>query len=666
MATPASSTPTTGTTPARSSASAVGPSDVLGGRYRILRDIGSGSSATVFEAVDQSLERRVAVKVLHRKLSTDPAFLERFRDEARKAAALGHPNVMAVHDWGEDEVPFLVMELLSGGSLRSMLDAGAMLTPSQTISVGLDACRGLQYAHGQGLVHRDVTPANLLFGEDSRLRIADFGLARALAESGWTEPGKDLVGTARYASPEQAKGLRLGGSSDVYSLGLILVEALSGSVPFSADTMLGTLTARVESDVPIPDVPNRLGEVLRSMTSRDPEARPTSTEAGVALLKAAEGLPRPKTLTLVGLPEIVVAKVASPGPAQRTGEEPSLDNTLHDAAPTVVDDPDATRLDLPDQTAVGGTPVVRVREDEPVRRWPWLLISVAAIAAAGWFIFNQLGAGVLSEVAVPNVAGMTSDEAVTELGSTWVLDKKFDRVVDVATGLVIRTEPEAGETLEEGQPLSYWISLGLPLVRVPESDLVGRSREQAVATIEAALLTVGEIDEVNNEDVGAGLVMTVEADALELPQGGAVNLVVSLGPSKRVIPEALPGTNTEQFIASLVEAGLGVEQTTSFDDEVPLGQFVSITPPPGTSVDRGDQVVVVISDGPFPVPVPNMVGFALGDALKELTDVGLLAGELAGSANARCEVAGTDPIAGTEIQPGNVVTIFLSECDEGE
>ena len=289
------STPTT--------TSAAAPGDELGGRYRLIRNIGRGGSATVFEALDTSLERHVAVKVLHTALSHDPAFLERFRSEARAAAALSHPNVMAVHDWGEDQVPFLVMELFDGGSMRAMLDKDVVLSPSQAIQTGLDACRGLNYAHGEGLVHRDITPANLMFGLDGRLHIADFGLAKALAESGWTDPGKDLVGTARYASPEQAQGLRLTGASDVYSLGLILVEGLSGSVPFSADTMLGTLTARVESDVPIPDVPEKLGDVLRAMTQRDPELRPTANQAGIALLKAAEGLPRPSALPLVGLPQ---------------------------------------------------------------------------------------------------------------------------------------------------------------------------------------------------------------------------------------------------------------------------------------------------------------------------------------------------------------------------
>ena len=641
------------------SPAAAAPGDELGGRYRLIRDIGRGGSATVFEAMDLTLERRVAVKILHGDLSSDARFLERFRTEARSAAALNHPNVMGVYDWGEDDVPFLVMELLDGGSLRSMLDDGAVLTPSQTISLGIDACRGLHYAHSQDLVHRDITPANLVFGDDARLRITDFGLARALAESGWTETGKDLVGTARYASPEQAQGKRLDASSDVYSLGLILVEALSGSVPFSADTMLGTLTARVESDVPIPDVAERLAEVLRAMTQRDPSKRPTSTEAGVALLKAAEGLPRPKPLPLTGLPS---SKITTE-PAADSG---SASNEAPDEGSVGVADPDVTVHDLADQTVVAGTPVVQAAGDEPVRRWPWLLLSVAAIAVAAWFVVVQFGAGGLDSSPVPNVVGMTADEAVERLGNTWELEQKFDRVTGVAVGTVIRTDPKAEASLEEGQSLSYWVSLGLPLIRVPEADLVGRSKEQAVATIEAVLLSVGDIDEVNSEEIGAGLVIAAQADALELPQGDPVNLIVSLGPQNRVIPEVLPETNTEDFIATLELAGLGVVQSVEYNDEVPVGQFVSIDPPPGSSVERGAQVTIVISDGPVPVPVPATSGLDLGDALDRIEDAGLLAGDLLGSGNARCPVAGTDPVAGVELQPGEAVAIFLTDCGVGE
>ena len=168
----------------------------------------------MFEALDTSLERRVAIKVLHPQLSTDPTFLERFRSESQAVAALSHAHVMAVHDWGEDGgIPYLVTELLAGGSLRAVFDSGAVLSPSQTIGLGLEACRGLNYAHSEGLVHRDITPANLLYGADGRLRIADFGLAKAFAAAGWTSQGTNLVGTARYASPRDRQKPRMPSSA---------------------------------------------------------------------------------------------------------------------------------------------------------------------------------------------------------------------------------------------------------------------------------------------------------------------------------------------------------------------------------------------------------------------------------------------------------------------
>lgn len=626
--------------------------DQLSDRYRLLRRIGRGSSATVFEALDKTLERRVAVKVLHPRLASDPAFLERFRDESRAVAALSHPNVMAVHDWGEDGVPYLVTELLAGGSLRAILDEGVSLTPSQTIGLGLEACRGLNYAHGEGLVHRDITPANLLYDDKGRLRIADFGLAKAIAASGWTSQGADLVGTARYASPEQASGQRLTKLSDVYSLGLILVEALSGSTPFSADTLLGTLTARVETDVPIPDAPERLQTVLRAMTRREPEARPNAEQAGVALLKAAEGLPRPKPMLLAGLPEEVVEHTPA-----------------HAASPTEIiepgtDDPDVTQIPDPEQTQIAGTPVVGdvdVDEDQ-VRRWPWLIVTVALIAAAAWFGFQQFAGQTVATAAVPNVLGLSAEDAVAEFGDTWQLDEKFERTVEVEVGQVIMTDPAPGTQVEEGAVVSYWVSLGRPLVRVPINDLIGRSQAQVAATIEALDLSVGEVTQINSEDVGEGNVIEVDVPASELQQGEPVNLVVSAGPQARIIPEVDITTSADEFVATLEAAGVGVAQSRAFDDTVPANQFISVEPQPGTAVERGSTVTVIISDGPVPVPIPNTANLTLGDALDRLMSEGFLAGQLLGSGEAACSVSGTDPPAGAEIQPGTSIDIILSDC----
>ena len=273
---------------------------VLSHRYRLLAPIGTGASASVYLADDVTLRRRVAVKILHDALSGDEAFLRRFRAEAQAAAALNHPHVMAVYDWGHDDVPFLVTEYLGGGSLRTMLDQGRRLSPAQTLLIGLEAARGLDYAHRRGFVHRDIKPANLLFDEEARLRIADFGLARALAEAAWTEPQGAVLGTARYASPEQARGETLDGRSDVYSLALVMIEATSGQVPFSTDTTIGTLMARVDQPVPVPNAVGALRPALEAAGVPSPADRPDAAAFTALLMEAAADLDRPEPLVLAG------------------------------------------------------------------------------------------------------------------------------------------------------------------------------------------------------------------------------------------------------------------------------------------------------------------------------------------------------------------------------
>src|SRR5437870_2075467 len=252
---------------------------VLGGRYRLIAPVGTGASATVFMADDVQLQRRVAVKILHPSLAEDAAFLKRFRAEAQAAAALSHPNVMAVYDWGHDgesstSTPYLVLEYLAGGSLRSMLDRGRQLSPSQALLVGLEAARGLDYAHRRGFVHRDIKPANLLFGQDRRLRIADFGLARAIAEAAWTEPDGVVLGTARYASPEQAPGTAAADDTT-------LVGAAGGGRP--DDATPGNGRARPSSapaataEIPRPAVPVVVGGVAVDERARPAPAPPGGT-----------------------------------------------------------------------------------------------------------------------------------------------------------------------------------------------------------------------------------------------------------------------------------------------------------------------------------------------------------------------------------------------------
>ena len=273
---------------------------VLGDRYRLVTALGTGASAHVYLADDVSLHRRVAIKVLHPALAGDANFLKRFRAEARAVAALNHPNILQVYDWGEENgEPYLVLEYLAGGSLRQVYDTGALLTPQQAVRVGLQATAGLDYAHRRGLVHRDIKPANLLFDGEGRLRIADFGLARALAEASWTEPDGAILGTARYSAPEQVEGFVLDGKADVYALALVLYEGVTGETPFIGDTTIATLMARVGALLPEHDALGPLNDVLVWAAAPEPSERFDAAQFSLRLEELAATLPEPLPIATV-------------------------------------------------------------------------------------------------------------------------------------------------------------------------------------------------------------------------------------------------------------------------------------------------------------------------------------------------------------------------------
>ncbi len=272
---------------------------VLGKRYRLVSALGAGASAHVFLAEDVSLERLVAVKVLQPALVDDAAFLKRFRAEARSVASLNHPHVLRVFDWGDAaDGPYLVLEYLGGGSLREVLDRGFRLSHAQATRLGIQVAQGLAYAHARGLVHRDVKPANLLFDEEGRVRVADFGVARALAEAAWTEPAGAMVGTARYAAPEQAQGKPVDGRADVYALSLVLYESVTGEVPFVADTTVGTLMARVGAPLPRHPELGPLDDVLARGAAPDAAQRLDAAGFAARLEAVAASLPAPAPLPL--------------------------------------------------------------------------------------------------------------------------------------------------------------------------------------------------------------------------------------------------------------------------------------------------------------------------------------------------------------------------------
>ena len=563
---------------------------LLGGRYRLGDAIGTGGSGTVYLADDLSLGRQVAVKVLHSSLVGDEAFVERFRTEARLVASLADPHVVSIYDWGVDGQAYLVTEYLGGGSLRSILSSGRTLSPSQMLMVSLEACRALDHAHRQGIVHRDVKPANLLFGQDGRLRVADFGLAEALTGAASRElyGGGGVIGTARYASPEQAQGLALDGRSDVYALALCMVEGVTGHLPFVADTLEGTLSARVGRDVPIPDTLGPLVPVVAHAGAAEPENRPTARELGRMLLDIAGRMARPEPLPLVGPGEVGAAPM--PGESDRV-------------APTV----------FPSQPVSPAPRPVRRR-----RRWTGVLLTglLIVVAAAGGMLVREVSRP--TQRALPTLVGSSGDSArslLTELG--WLVERLDVRRNDTSAGEVLDMQPPAGTRLAAGETVVLEVSLGSERQSIPPG-LVGVSLSEASRLLVDAGLVTGEVTRVNNEDVVAGVVLEVLTSGDTVPRGDAVDLLVSDGPLPRVVPQGLVGMMPADVVAELIALRLAPTMGEEHDEWVAAGRVSRVEPVAGTRVVVGDDVRVVISLGAAERAVPALEGLSLAAAESRL------------------------------------------------
>jgi serine/threonine-protein kinase len=695
---------------------------VLAGRYRIIAPIGRGASAQVFLADDVRLRRRVAVKMLHDALADDAAFLRRFQAEARAAAALNHPNVMAVYDWGQEpdgDVPFLVLEYLAGGSLRSMLDRGDHLTPSQALLVGLEATRALEYAHRRGFVHRDIKPANILFGDEGRLRIADFGLARALAEAAWTEPQGAVLGTARYASPEQAQGKALDGKADVYSLALVLVESVTGQVPFTADTTIGTLMARVNRDLEVPEELGTLRAALTRAGLSDPAARLDAHDLAVGLMAAAGDMPRPAPLPLAGAVEVgEPADDSDPtmlaaGPARATVAEPDRtvvesDRTVDAPATTPGTGPDDDDLEVwpflnvtaavpgaprspaspveddveldltriepspapsPSPATVAAAPAPLVERDDvadpPERRrrsWKrWALVGfvlalLVAVGVSAGALVADLTATPTHQV--PAVKGLDVDAAREKLAADhWKIAETRIRQDGTDPGEVLDVVPKVGESVREGETVRLIVSNGPTIADVPRG-MSGKTATDAVQLVERAGF-VAKTTPAFDEAVPAGRVISVaKGTKLQLPKGETVGLVISQGPEPRTIPDGLTGKTLDEVTAILGELRLSPKPDERYSDEVAKGVVMGTDPGAGAKVERGAEVKVVVSKGRKPVPVPDISGAAtLGEAVRILEANRLQAGTVSGPAAGR--PARTDPPAGTLVPPGSTVNLIL-------
>jgi eukaryotic-like serine/threonine-protein kinase len=629
---------------------------VIAGRYRLdERTIGDGVS-TSFAATDVQLSRPVTVRILVDDLAQDGDFVRRFLAESQVAATLEHQNLERVEDWGAEtvggrSVVYLVVERLTGGTLQDVIDRGRLLSPSQALVVGLDVCRGLDFAHRRGIVHYDIRPSAIVFGDDRRARVAHLGMSRALSADVWANPSSVERERALYASPEQAQGRPVDERTDVYSLVLTLVQSVTGQLPFEAESSVATLSARVDRLMPVSADLGALAAVFEKAGRPDSADRSTAGELGRALVQVAPGLPRPSAVPIVGAATFEPA--VAPLLDQSAPDTGARDDTRIVDDTVIVDD-----TSIVDDAGAVDEPAMPDEHPSAKHALRWLLAAAAVVVlVVGGVVLWRSASATRHEV--PDLAGVPAGEAQNQIsGLGWDIVVREEPHDEVSRGDVIRTEPASGSDLAEGDRLTLVVSSGpAPSILV---DVVGMSEDEAVETLTAERLDVVVSDRPFDEDVERGVVISWDvpsqpgqlAAGEEVLTGTTVELVVSAGPEPRSVPDVV-GLRLAQATERLEEQGLVlVRGGDVFSRAVPQGRVVRQSIEPGTSVDRGSEITVRISKGPELVAMPRLDGRDVAGVREALRDVGLRLGEVRGTRTRDVVDASVD---GKVVVPGGLV-----------
>ncbi|WP_405217406.1 Stk1 family PASTA domain-containing Ser/Thr kinase [Agrococcus sp. Ld7] len=577
-------------------------------RYEVGDRIARGGMASVYTGLDLRLDRKVAVKVMHPHLGDDPDFRERFIQEAKAAARLAHPNVVNTYDQGEDgDLAWLVMELVPSITLRDLLAERGRITAEQSLDVLEAVLAGLAAAHRAGIVHRDLKPENILLAHDGRIKIGDFGLARAATAN--TATGKALLGTIAYLSPELVTRGIADTRSDIYAVGIMLFEMLTGGQPFTGDEPMQIAYQHANDEVPLPSsvargIPEALDSLVHWATQRDANLRPADAGEMLAELRAIRERG-------VHVPTTVLPPLSEDDRSTTVIDRPRKPRRSIAAAPMVVQDagdPVAT-------TALARRVTVRRR-----RGILWLgLVLLGALLAAGVGWWFNLGPG--GEVTVPQVAGETEDAALALL-EDYEVAVVTDHDYDTPAGRALRTDPGAGATLGRGDPVQLVLSSGRR--QLPPPAVAGTPVDDARATITEAGFTVADdVDELFHESA-RGTVIVAFADGTDITQletleeRSPIALRVSLGP----IPVAA-GQPADDARAALEAVGLAADfAAEEHSTEVPAGHLIRIAIPEG-AVRKDATVTGVVSLGPRMVTVPDVVGKPIPEAMEELRAAGL-------------------------------------------
>ncbi|MBV8955735.1 MAG: Stk1 family PASTA domain-containing Ser/Thr kinase [Solirubrobacterales bacterium] len=624
---------------------------LIDGRYKVLSRVGAGGMADVLLAEDQQLGRKVALKLMYRRFSEDPGFVERFRREAQAAAGLQHPNVVSVYDRGAyDDTYYIAMEYLPGRSLKQLIRAEAPLDQVRAIDITLQILKAARFAHRRGVIHRDLKPHNVIVDESDHAKVTDFGIARAGA-SDMTETGS-IMGTAQYLSPEQAQGLAVSEASDLYSIGVILYELVTGRVPFDAEAAV-TIAIKHVSEAPLPPsainpaVAPELEQVILWALNKNPSDRPTNADELIAALAQ------------------VRAMIESRSAGERTASFAAVSSTEGWGAAALVG---VAAAAVPDTVPPAGAVVVA--EDAHTgyppppplgprrRRWPWLAVLLLVLLLGGGAAAYLLTRP--QRVSVPPVAGQQIDVAQTLLQNQGFRTTINYRMDSHRAGTVIAQDPLGDSQANKGSTVALTVSQGPGDTSIPSVSFLGES--DAKHAIEDSRLRVGRVHRENSDTIPPGDATRTDPRAgTTLPVGSAVTLFVSSGPRQVAVPDVV-GQSQDSATAQLSGDGFTVETTTQTSSSGTPGTVISQDPGGGATVAPGSRVTIVIAQAPPKANVPNVTGQTSGAARGALEGAGFSVSSQSQDVSDPAQndvVVSQNPSGGSSEIKGSTVTIVV-------
>jgi serine/threonine-protein kinase len=579
--------------------------ELIDGRYQLIRNIAGGGMATIYEALDTRLDRKVAVKVMHPHLAQDEKFVERFIREAKAAAALSHPNIVAVQDqgWNQSGIPavFIVMEMVEGHTLRDYLFEQGTMPVRDGIKFLLPILSALSAAHKLGIVHRDIKPENILISKEGRIKIADFGLAKGtLIGETMTAEASVILGSVSYLSPEQVQRGVADPRSDVYSTAIMAFEMFTGEKPFSGEEPIQIAYMHVNSRVPkmsalAPKIPSVLDELIYQATNPDPDKRPRdATEFYAELSKISLALdPKQNQMSL----ELDIP-VEPMRPKRKSRREKNKEKKAEKEKTLLPTEPSITKVET--------TAALRKRRkiSKRVRRNRFIALFLAiALGAGGWYVL--IGPG--SKVVVPSVVGGTQTDAASALqplGLTFtVVEKRFDE--EIPEGRIIESIPGGGGRVDANGQVKLVISKGPERYDIP--NLAGLTPEAAVNVLAKLPVKVGDINEEFNSSVPKGYVISSTPKSGEkVKRDSTINILVSKG-VETINSDSFVGKSRDEALNELTNAGFVVEPKDVYDEKIMAGLVISQTPPGGTPLPKGAKISLLISKGSEYVLIPGAI-----------------------------------------------------------